>query len=232
MRHDRVIMAAMHRSASGILATLLALAAASAAAQSVERGALLTAMPQVGGYAFERTVVLIVHHADNGSLGIIMNRPTELSPAETFDGLAALGDYDGRVFIGGPVEPARPLMLVNDTRDDFGNLDRVLGTVRVTADPARVSSQADRLTDESRLRVFAGHVQWEPGQLESEVAEGAWRVHAGSVDAVFAEAPLSLYGTLAPAGADEAEGADGAQTAARAGTPGAGAVRGELSRAP
>lgn len=221
----------MQRSGLGIIAALLALAASAAGAQRVERGALLTATAEVTSYAFERSVVLIVHHADNGSLGVIVNRPTELHPAETFDGLEALGDYEGRVFIGGPVEPTRPLMLLNDTGEYLGNADRVLDTVHISGDPALVRRNADRLGDASKLRVFAGHVQWEPGQLEAEVAEGAWRVHSGNAAFVFAAEPLALYESLAPGATGRDR--DQIQAATRPGTAAAtAAAPAALSRAP
>lgn len=223
-------MPAMQRSALGIIATLLALAASSAAAQRVEQGALLTASPEVASYAFERSVVLIVHHADNGTLGIIVNRPTELHPAEAFDGLEALGDYEGRVFTGGPVEPTRPLMLLNDTGEYLGDADRVLDTVHISADPELVRRNAGRLGDDSKLRVFAGHVQWEPGQLEAEVTEGAWRVHSGNAAFVFAAEPLALYDSLAPG--ETSPTRVQIQAATRPGTAAPDAAPTALSRAP
>ncbi len=178
---------------SGIVAALLALPGPAGAAEAIEKGMLLAVSPNVTGFGFARSIVLLVHHDEQGSLGIIINRPTRLDPAETFAGLDALEEYEGRVFIGGPLEPTQPLMLVNDTEDLLTDGEPVLGSVRIAASPDVLRPHASLLGDESTLRVYAGHVQWSPGQLQAEVDEGTWRVVEGSADAVFSDEPLELY---------------------------------------
>lgn len=186
----------MQRFAPAILATLLALAAAPGAAQPVETGALLRSAPSVADYRFERSIVFIVHHDDNGTLGLIINRPTHLRAAETFEALGGLEEYDGRVFFGGPLEATRPLLLVNDTDGALTASDPVSGSIHIVADAEIVRRHASWLTDESRMRVYAGHMQWQPGRLETEVDNGRWRVFPSSADAVFSAEPLELYRRL------------------------------------
>lgn len=187
----------MRRFALGILATLLALPVSPAAAQAPERGSLLVASAEVESFRFARTVIFIVHHADNGTLGLIVNRPTRLEAAEAFEALDGLGDYEGRVFIGGPVAPTRPLLLMNDPAGALSESDPVFDSIHIAADTELVRRHAGRLGDESTLRVYAGHVQWEPGQLESEIGGGSWHVLEGRTEAVFSDDPLTLYERLA-----------------------------------
>lgn len=185
----------MHRPLLITTAALLALWTSPGAAQSIETGVLLTAAPKVAGFRFARSVVFVIHHDDNGSLGLIVNRPTRLQAGQTFESLSGLAGYAGRVFVGGPLEPTRPLLLVNDVRGVLTDSDPVFGSIHIAASAEAMTRHAERLgaMDESELRVYAGHVQWQPGQLESEVADGRWRVLPGSVDAVFADEPLELY---------------------------------------
>lgn len=183
----------MQRPGSIVTAALLALSSMQGAAQPIENGVLLAAGPSVTGFQFERSIVLVLHHDDNGSLGLIVNRPTRLSVTETFDGLDGLEAYEGRVYIGGPLDPTRLLLLVNDTAGVIDDSDPVFGPIHIAASTDIVRGHAERLTSEATLRVYAGHVQWEPGQLEAEVAAGNWRVLPGSVETVFSEDPLTLY---------------------------------------
>lgn len=183
----------MQRSSLVITAALLALSSSTAIAQPVEKGSLLAAAPNVTGFTFERSIVLVVHHDDNGSLGLIINRPTELRATETFDQLEGLDDYEGRVYVGGPLEPTRPLLLVNDTEDLLKTSEPVLGSIHVALNADVAHRYATRLTDEATMRVYAGHIQWEPGRLEAEISDGGWRVLPGNADTVFSEEPLELY---------------------------------------
>lgn len=184
------------------ITALLTLVCPAAWAQSVDAGTLLAAAPNVTGFRFARSVVLVVHHSDDGSLGLIVNRPTRLSATDTFAALDALGGYEGRVYVGGPLEPTRPLLLVNDTAGVLTESDPVFASIHVTANVDLLGDHADRLTDEAALRVYAGHVQWGPGQLESEIAEAIWRVLPGSVEAVFSDEPLELYRELRGPGSE------------------------------
>lgn len=194
-----------------VTATLAALWGAQGATQPVqpvENGVLLAAAPNVTGFRFERSIVFVVHHDDNGSLGLIVNRPTRLSVAETFDELEGLDEYEGRVYVGGPLEPTRPLLLLNDAAGVMRESEPVFGSIHVVASTDLVRRYAERLTSEATLRVYAGHIRWEPGQLQAEVAAGNWRVLPGSVEAVFADEPLELYRGV---------GADGSSLHAAAG---------------
>jgi putative AlgH/UPF0301 family transcriptional regulator len=91
----------------------LALIATSAVAQrrGPATGDFLVATREFGDPNFSESVLLVIRHTGDGTIGLLINRPTTLSPAEVFDELGPEADYDGVLYYGGPVLPARVLVL-------------------------------------------------------------------------------------------------------------------------
>ena len=79
------------------------LAAATALAQSPAAGVFLVAGPDLRDPNFARTVVLIIEHGDNGTLGLIVNRPTESKLSDLLSDFEGLGERSDTLFEGGPV---------------------------------------------------------------------------------------------------------------------------------
>ena len=78
------------------------------------KGQLLIAAPMLVDPNFHRTVVLIMEHSEEGALGVVLNRPTELAVGEAVPDLAELADGDP-VFAGGPVQPQAVIALAEHT---------------------------------------------------------------------------------------------------------------------
>lgn len=132
---------------------------------------LLVATPRLEDPNFRRTVVLVVEHSAEGSLGLVLNRP---SPLAVGDVLPRWGERCGagaHVFVGGPVEPEAMLALGAGGPGEAGMtpLDSRLGLVDLGVDPESIS-------DDVEVVVFSGYAGWGPRQLEAEMAEGAWWV--------------------------------------------------------
>jgi putative transcriptional regulator len=142
------------------------------------RGKLLVATPVVGDF-FHRTVVLVIEHSDEGAVGVVLNRPSEVLVADAVPSLAPAAADDDVVHVGGPVETQAVLALGDfaDPTDASTQLEGNLGLV----DPD------DLEVDLRRLRVYAGHAGWAPGQLDGELEAGAWIVADADPDDPFRE---------------------------------------------
>jgi putative transcriptional regulator len=147
---------------------------------------LLVAMPDLADPNFRRTVVLLVHHDEDGSVGLVLNRLTEVRAADLCEtlGIEWGGDDERCIHWGGPVQPNTGWVVAGD--------DALAGTVGVTAVSDRIhfagSLEALRCVAEeppARLRLFLGYSGWAPGQLEGELAHGAWVVAPLTIDSVF-----------------------------------------------
>jgi putative transcriptional regulator len=152
-------------------------------------GRLLVATPELGEGPFERSVVLVLDHDEGGALGVVINRPTEVDVAEVLPAWQPLTSDPGVLFQGGPValDSALGLALLPPTASDEEPLGwrRVvgrLGLVDLDTPPEVLAAEL------SRLRIFAGYAGWAGGQLEDELAEGAWYVVQASADGAFADA--------------------------------------------
>jgi putative transcriptional regulator len=179
------------------------LAAAQAGAQTVGSGTLLVASRQLTDVNFARAVVLILQHDENGTIGVMLNRPTNLVPATVFPELAeGLGSYDGRLFRGGPVAPTRLLYIVRGLAAATVTGPEVLDKVFLSVDDAALPDMV-RLADGTKeLRLYAGHHTWAPGQLQAEIGAGGWQVLLGTAELVFDEDPGGLWRKLEGRGAD------------------------------
>jgi putative transcriptional regulator len=154
------------------------------------RGRLLVATPPLVDPNFDRSVVLMLEHGDEGALGIIINRPTDASLAAVLPDWQAHASAPGVVFSGGPVAPEAVIALARGgAATDEGwvpVLDEV-GSVDVGRDPDDLGFRIDA------LRVFVGYAGWGPGQLEGELEEQAWFVVPTLPSDPCAERPEELW---------------------------------------
>src|SRR5262245_12398823 len=135
-------------------------------------GRLLVATPALGDPNFARSVVLLLEHNSSGSLGVIINRPTELAVAEVLGSWSSLASRPDVVFQGGPVGLDGALALAAlGGRAKVGDREP-LGWKQVFGELGLVDldTAPDRLSGEfAGLRIFAGYAGWAAGQLADEL---------------------------------------------------------------
>ena len=150
-------------------------------------GKLLISSPSLVDPNFRRTVVLMTHHDEEGAVGLVLSRPSELRIADAVPDIGDLPFADEVVYVGGPVQPEAVVVLVelDEPRDDA---EPIVG--RVAYMPPGVETWE---LAAARARVFAGYSGWGPGQLEAELEEPAWIVAAAEPDDVFAHDPDELW---------------------------------------
>jgi putative transcriptional regulator len=171
------------------------------------RGRLLVASPMLNDPNFERTVILLLDHGvDSGALGLVVNRPTSLTVTTAIPNWSEHVAEPAVVFVGGPVaaESAIGLATTGDptaaaadgepdeaAAEGFGAVGFFgLGTVDLSREPDDVHPAVDT------LRVYAGYAGWAPGQLEGEIAEGAWWVVDAEPDDAWTRTPGDLWRTV------------------------------------
>lgn len=154
---------------------------------------LIIASPPLGDPNFDRTVVLLALHGPSGALGFVMNRlaPLKLGEVMSLAGYGPrFGAVPGDVYVGGPVEPGSGWVLSGDPElaSDAEGIIHVSKDVSISssrqafdmlARDVEPGEDADHdalpaLPKLGRRLVFLGYSGWGPGQLESEIARGAW----------------------------------------------------------
>lgn len=149
-------------------------------------GRLLVATPVIGDPNFDRTVVLLLDHGDDGALGLVINRPTDVALSGSLPEWGRLAAVPPVVFVGGPVEQASAIGLgrvapgVPLERGAFGE-DGGWSPVLTTTDTVGPLATLDLSLDPldaadgiEAVRVFVGYAGWGAGQLEGELAQDAW----------------------------------------------------------
>jgi putative transcriptional regulator len=136
-------------------------------------GRLLIASPQLHDPNFARTIVLLLDSGADGALGVVLNRPTSVGVGEVLDGWESVVAGPHVLFSGGPVETDSALAVGSVGDGDPVGWRRVYGSTGLVDLDTPVEIMAPAVTS---LRIFAGYAGWSAGQLESEIAEGAWYV--------------------------------------------------------
>ncbi|ATL28123.1 UPF0301 protein YqgE [Streptomyces formicae] len=167
-------------------------------------GRLLVATPALADPNFDRAVVLLLDHDEEGSLGVVLNRPTPVDVADILEGWGDLAGTPGVVFQGGPVSldsalgvavipgdeglsPVSRRRAVKGEPIGFRRVHGAIGLVDLETPPELLASAL------GSLRIFAGYSGWGPGQLEDELGEGAWYVVESEPGDVSSPDPEQLW---------------------------------------
>lgn len=140
-------------------------------------GSFLIARPTLTDGFFHRTVILLLQHGPDGAFGLVLNRPQKQS-GQPFP-----------IHIGGPCK-FQGVILLHGQEDWVEEKERHASQI-CPGVYLGDSESMKRLTDEEeppvqgKYRVFAGYSGWGPGQLDSELAQGAWAVVRGGAKEVF-----------------------------------------------
>lgn len=161
---------------------------------AIEQGSLLVANPDMSDPNFQRTVVFLLHHSHEGTLGVVLNRPSDVPVDQVLPDWAEYVGEPGSVYLGGPVEQETPLCLATLRA---GEPAGVPGTIAVYGPMALVvlDSDPDELVPKLRgMRVYVGYAGWEAGQLEGELERGDWLVVPALPSDVLAAPGTDLWG--------------------------------------
>ncbi|MAE65959.1 MAG: hypothetical protein CMJ18_16935 [Phycisphaeraceae bacterium] len=147
------------------------------------QGRILVSSPHLLDPNFFQTAVLLVHHTDDGALGLILNRPTEVPVGDAWEKISETPCHrSGTLFHGGPCDG--PMMVLH-RHESVGEIEMLPG-IHFSAEQEHVAWLIEQDGDSSRF--FVGNSGWAPGQLEQELETGAWIVIDGTSEHVFCDA--------------------------------------------
>jgi putative transcriptional regulator len=142
-------------------------------------GAVLLARDLLADPNFNATVVLMcIYTKESGAYGLVLNRPSHMPLSEVFDGYSEMGDRR-EIYIGGPVEQEE-LQIIEIA--DAGRDQSHQVAPRVHLGGKWESAEQVLLVEPDSTRLFLGYSGWAPGQLENEIAAGAWDVYKVDVE--------------------------------------------------
>jgi putative transcriptional regulator len=147
----------------------------------------LIAMPAMADPNFAGSVIYICEHSDKGALGLVINRPTELTLAALFDKIDLKLEIapwkDTPVFFGGPVQTERGFVL-HQPSGSFSSSLSVADDIALTTSKDVLEAVAEG-QGPGRMLVTLGYSGWGAGQLENEIAQNAWLTVGARPDVIF-----------------------------------------------
>ncbi len=155
--------------------------------KDIKQGNVIAAEPFMTGGPFKKSVVFICEHSrDEGSLGFIVNRGTNMTISEL---LSDLEGCDNAVFYGGPV--------ANDTIHYLHRVGDLLPNSKEVIPGVFWGGDFDRLKvllsngviNPFDIKFFIGYSGWSPGQIYDELNEGSWIVAESDINYVFNSKP-------------------------------------------
>ena len=150
---------------------------------------LLIAMPNLDDSYFYRTVIYICEHNEKGSMGLVINQPTDLSIAElgakmNFMMVTDRTYNDKLVLAGGPVNIDRGFILHTNTPNTFDHSYKVNDNLVLTTS-ADVVDTCGTMGEPEKYLVTLGCASWEPNQLEQEIVHDSWLVVPATEQILF-----------------------------------------------
>ena len=155
-------------------------------------GSFLVARPVLVDGNFRQAVVLLLSHGEEGAYGFVVNRPLSSSelPLPVFRGGPC--ESPGLIMLHGHAEWAEP----NIGEADAPNREVLPGVY--IGDATSLNQATTPTGQKHRYRIFQGYAGWGPGQLEQEIAAGAWTVTTASAQLLFDVPPEELWNRLRP----------------------------------
>jgi putative transcriptional regulator len=161
----------------------------------VEAGLALVAAPALQDPNFRRTVVLVIDHRAAGTLGVILNRPSDVPVCDVLPLWGPHTAVPQALYLGGPIAQraalcvaALPAGLDAEHTEGVTRVRGSLALVDLGGDPDLMAPQL------RGLRVFAGYASWSEGQLAGEIKRGEWIVVPALPDDVLAPPGTDLWG--------------------------------------
>jgi putative transcriptional regulator len=152
------------------------------------QGKLLIAMLGMSDPRFDRSVILLCAHSENGAMGLIINKPSrDLRLSALADHLGIPKSQSGRdirVHIGGPVESGRGFVLHSDDWNEGQATMAIPGGLGMTATVDILEALAGGTGPREALLAL-GYAGWGPGQLESEIRRNDWLIADPGPEVVF-----------------------------------------------
>ncbi len=159
-------------------------------------GSFLVASRDLGDPNFAEAVVLLVRYdAQEGAMGLIVNRRSELPLSRVFRDMKEAKDNEDMIYVGGPVEPGGVLALLKSSSKPPDS-EKIFADVYMVSSKSQLAKTLAAKTESTAFHVFLGYAGWGPGQLEHEIELGGWHVMPAAAGEVFHSDPDSVWPRL------------------------------------
>lgn len=156
------------------------------------QGRFLVASRSLQDPRFMQSVVYVVKHGSRGTLGLILNRPGNVSLLEAIPGIEDKQAESHTLYYGGPVGQTVVFMLLRNEPVRQG-IAHISGGVSFSSERRVLDQMLAAKKPSSEIHFHIGHSGWAPGQLLFEIQHGSWHVVDGDMDLIFSDQADSLW---------------------------------------
>ena len=145
-------------------------------------GRLLVSEPSLTDRFFSRSVVLLAEHDSGGSVGLIINKPSDIRLSQITDEFPG---FDPHLFLGGPVK-VENLYFIHTRGEQVEGSLKIMDGLYWGGNVAKIKELIwQKVITEKDIRFFIGYAGWQPKQLERELSENSWLVLNASVNEIL-----------------------------------------------
>jgi len=161
----------------------------------LSKGKFLIASRQLKDPRFLETVILLVHHDSDGTVGLIVNLPTTVKLSDLVPEIKEQPGKEHFTYIGGPVGMDQVLLLLR-SRNKPGGCQWIFDDVYVSTSRSVFEQLIKEPSGEATFRAYAGYAGWGAGQLEREVLKGDWQITGADAEAIFKKSSSEIWKDL------------------------------------
>lgn len=156
-------------------------------------GKVLVSEPFLLDSYFKRAVILLGEHSEEGTVGFILNKPTDLN---LNDALEDFPQFEVPLYFGGPVQ-TDTIHFLHTIGEKLEGSKKILPGIYWggSLEALKLMIETGQVKKEE-IRFFAGYSGWEPNQLDDELKGKTWLISQGKKDFAFAENPEELWGQV------------------------------------
>jgi putative transcriptional regulator len=159
----------------------------------ITKGSILISEPYLGDSNFERTVVLVCEHNEQGTFGYILNKPTAIEIASV---IRDLDNFPLNLYIGGPVSQDS-VHFIHRSRYHLEGAMEIQENVYWGGDfdAMKIMIQQGKILPEE-IRFFIGYSGWGEGQLLREIDNKSWIISTASAEDIFETEPENFWRSI------------------------------------
>ena len=158
-----------------------------------KKGRILISEPSFNDSIFFKSVVLLTHHDDDESIGLILNQPTKINLNEILNNIP-LSDFP--VYIGGPVAK-QSLQFIHTLGSLIPESNQITENIYFGGDFNTILKlMQDKKITKNEIRFFVGYSGWGEDQLNSEIREDSWLVESSKDDLCMQYSTTKLWNKI------------------------------------
>ena len=159
----------------------------------IEQGKLILAEPFLHDPYFKRAVVLLTEHSKQGTMGFVVNMPSEIVVS---DAIKDFPKTNMKVYYGGPVDQDI-VFYVHTLGEKVPNSIQIKKGIFWGGDFNKIQELANnKELNNNNIRFYIGYAGWGPAQFREELKKNAWFIYPAKSEYIFNKAPRRVWGKI------------------------------------